>query len=374
MQRSWVLATLVASGLLAQTPPAEPPPAPVQAPLPPAPAAEVKPEAAVQATPVEAKPLPVPVLDAFAQLRPSQRKLAYHLQRAALSAHELGYYRSHPRALEVREALEALLNAKAAIPEKAQAALPAAEAYLVKLRANHGLYDAAGTKVLLEGSWKDLQKAAQGAAKGGTKGLESRLAKLKGLLFDAKVDAVAPTWAAPEAPAKGKKAKALKAPKAPEGFGEQKAILALWVKRTQAWVENTRQETEVKGEKKFRSLPDPVQTQALKDLLTWLDKDDLDLLRDPAFGWLDLGRLGQDGRGLLTQAGAITTSKAPEGAPAEAVLVPTLEPVMAEAKLAKGDEKRTVLAEVKQGPAPATLADQRLAFEKLARSRDYQAK
>ena len=370
MQRSWVLATLVASSLLAQTPPTEPAqtPAPVQAP---APAHEAKPEAPAPPKQEEVKPGPVLMADGFGKLKPSQRKLHYHLHRAALSAHELGYYRNHPRTLEVREALEALVKAKSAIPEKAQTALPAVEAYLVKLRANHGLYDAAGSKLLLEGTWKDLQKATQGAAKAGTKGLDSRLAKLKGLLFDPKVDAAAPGYAQPEAPAKGKKAKALKAPKAPEGFGEQKAILALWLKRSQAWVDNTRQEVEVKGEKKTRSLPDPAQTKALQDLLTWLAKDDLDLLRDPAFAWLDLARLGVEGDNLLAQAPAIAASKAPEGAPAELHVLASLEPVMGEAKLAKGEEKRTILTEVKVGPAPATPADMWATFEPLARSREY---
>ena len=366
MQRSWVMATLVASGLLAQTPPTEPAlaPAPVQAP-------EAKPAAPAPPKLEDLKPIPAHGVDLFGQLRPSQRKLRYHLHRAALSAHELGFFRSHPRSLEVREALQDLLKAKPVIPEKAQAALPAVESYLVKLRANHGLYDSTGTKLLLEGSWKDLQQAAQGAAKGGTKGLESRLAKLKGLLLDPKVDATAPSWALPEVPAKGKKAKAPKAPKAPEGFTEQKAILALWLKRSQAWVDNTRREVEVKGEKKTRSLPDPAQTKALQDLLTWLEKDDLDLLRDPAFAWLDLGRLGVEGDNLLAQAPAIAASKAPEGAPAELHVLASLEPVMGEAKLAKGEEKRSVLTEVKLGPVPATPADMWATFEAQARSREY---
>ena len=370
MQRSWVLATLVASSLLAQTPPAEPAqvPAPVQSPVQaPAPATEAPAPPKLEGL----KPFPDLTVDLFGKLRPSQRKLAYHLHRSALSAHELGYYRSHPQTLEVREALASLLKAKAGIPEKAQAALPAVDAYLVKVRANHGLYDAAGTKLLMEGTWKDLQKAAQGAAKGGTKGLDSRLAKLKGLLFDPKVDATAPGYAMPEATAKGKKTKALKAPKVPEGFAEQKAVLALWLKRSQAWVDNTRQEVDVKGEKKTRSLPDPAQTKALKDLLTWLEKDNLDLVRDPAFAWLDLGWLGMDGSGLLTHATAVSAAKAPEGNPVLLGPTPTLEPVLGEAKLAKGEEKRLILTEVKVGTAPATPTDMWATFEPQARSREY---
>jgi hypothetical protein len=370
MQRRWVMAMIVASGLLAQAPPAEPIPVP-------SPATEVQaaePKSEVPVAPKAAVPMP-PEAKPFDQLRPTQRKLAYTLHRAALSAHELGYYRSHPRAIEVRDALEALAMSKADIPEKAQAILPAVDAYLAKVRANHGLYDAEGKKFLLEGTWKDLQTAARAAAKTGPKGLEPRLSKLKGLLFDAKVDAAAPSWAEPEAPAKGKKAKAAKGPKVPEGFSEQKAVTALWVRRAKDWIDNTPQEVEVKGEKKTRRLPDPVQTKALNDLLTWLGKDDLDLLRDPAFGWLDLRRLGANpGATLLARSGDMAASKAPEGPVGELGLMPVFEPVISDSKYSKGEEKRSVLAEVKLGPLPANLAEQALAFEKQGRSRDLDVK
>ncbi|MDP1833291.1 MAG: hypothetical protein Q8K67_14640 [Geothrix sp.] len=381
MQRSWVMAITLVSGLLAQAPPPEPPPVPTQAPAPEPKPAEVKPEPPAAPPVDEPKPAEVkaPAAKSFDQLRPSQRKLAYTLHRATLSAHELGYYRSHPRAIEVRDALETLLQAKADIPEKAKAALPAVEAYLTKLRAQHGLYDVDGKKLLVEGTWKELQTAARAAAKAGSKGLEPRLQKLKGLLYDAKVDAVAPSWAEPEAAttpgAKGRKAKAVKGPKAPEGFANQKAITALWFKRAQTWVENTPQEIEIKGEKKTRRMPDPVQTKALNDLLTWLDKDDLDLLRDPGFGWLDLRRLGSSPcMTLLAKVGDIAASKAPEGAAGELVLLPTVEPVLGESKFSKGDEKRAILAEVKMSPAPATLAGQMAIFEKQGRSREIEVK
>jgi hypothetical protein len=376
MKRSWVMAIIVASGLLAQAPPSAPPPPPAQEPAPTTLPAEVKPEATAPKV-EEPKAVVAPETRPFDQLRPSQRKLAYTLNRAALSAHELGYYRSHPKAVEVRDALEALVQARLDIPEKAQSALLAVEAYLNKVVANHGLYDAEGRKLLLEGTWKDLQTAARAAAKTGPKGLEPRLARLKGLLFDPKVDAVAPSWAEPEVAAskgaKGKKAKAVKGPREPEGFAGQKAITALWVRRAKDWVENTAQEVEVKGEKKTRRLPDSAQTKSLNDLLAWLDKDDLDLLRDPAFAWLDLRRLGSaPGAGLLARAGDIAASKAPEGAPGELALLPTLEPVVGDSKLSKGEEKRRVLVEVKQGSPAANLTRQAEAFEKLARSRELE--
>jgi len=384
MQRRWVLAVIVGSGLLAQTPPpVPPPPAPAPAPaptpepaqVPQAPQPEPKPAEMKMEAPVAPKPGTQPEPKAFDQLRPSQRKLAYTLHRAALSAHELGYYRSHPKAVEAREALLSLVKAKADLPEKARTALPAVEAYLAKLRANHGLYDADGKKVLLEGTWKELLTAARAAAKSGAKGLEPRLLKLKGLLFDPKVDATAPSWTAPEAPAKGKKAKAVKGPKAPEGFAAQKAITTLWVKRAQAWIENTPQEVDVKGEKKMRRVPDPAQTKALNGLLIWLENEDLDLLRDPGLGWFDLRRLGATpGAALLVHANEIATSKGPEGPAGDLALLPTFEPVLAESKFSKGEEKRQVLSDVKQGAPAADLATQMTAFENQARSRDLDAK
>jgi hypothetical protein len=321
----------------------------------------------VEATGPEAK--------AFEALRPSQRKLAYTLYRAALSAHELGYYRSHPRAVEVREALAALLQARVNLPEKAQAPLGAVEVYLEQVRANHGLYDATGKKLCLGGTWKDLQQAAQGAARTGPKDLPARLQKLKGLLFDPKVDAVAPSWAEAASPAKGKKGKAMKGPVAPEGFAQQKALTAGWVKQARYWVEDTPQERLVKGEKKLQRWPDPAQTKVLNDLLAWFDKDDLALLRDPGFGWLDVRRLGADpGAGLLAHATDITASKAPEGPAGDLVLLATFEVSQAPSKFSKGEDKHEVLAEVRMGPPAATLADQMVAIEKLGRSRELEIK
>ena len=277
--------------------------------------------------------------------------------------------------IEVREALKAFQDAKLYLPAKQQAVLTAVDAYLAALRSQHGLYDAEGKKLLLATTWKDLRDATRAMAKAGPKGLESRLLKLKGLLLDPKVDAAAPSWAEPEPPAKGKKVKAKKGPKAPEGFSEQKAITALWVKRAQAWIENTPQEVEVKGEKKLRRLPDPVQTKALADLAAWLDKDGLDLLRDPGFGWLDLRRLGATpGASLMAHAGDIAAGKTPEGPAGELTLLPTLEPVLGDSKFSKGDEKRVILAEVKLGPAPADLATQMATFELLGRSRELAVK
>lgn len=369
MQRSWIMAITMAAGLLAQTPPpAEstppPAPAPVETPAPtPAPAAEVS------APQVEA-----PKANPFDQLRPSQRRFAYALHRTALSAHELAFYRSHPKAMEIRNALEGLLQIKSDLPEKAKAAIPAIDGYLEAVRSNHGLYDGDGKKLLMTGTWKDFQAAAGATRKLGMKGLEARLLKLKGLLFDGKVDAAAPGWDVPGPIAKGKKGKA-KEMQAPEGFKEQKAILVLWLKRSQTWVENTSQEVVVNGEKKVRRLPDPAKTKSLGDLVTWLEKDDLELLRDPGMGWLDLRRLGAEpGMGFLAHADAIAASKAPEGAAGPLVLLPTFEPILVESKFDKGDEKRKVLGDVKQGPPAANLAVQMASFEKLARSREIEVK
>lgn len=394
MQRSWVMALIVGSGLLAQTPPPAPPPAPAAPEAKPAePKQEPKPEAAPapvqEAKPAAAEAKPAaPEAKPFDQWRATQRKYAYDLDRAALAAHELGYYRSHPRALEVRDALQALVGTKEALPDKAKEGLAPVEAYLAAFYANQGPYGADGKKVLMEGNWKGLRSLALAAAKAGTrtgdagtKGLEGRLARVRGLLFDSKVDAAAPTWAEPEA-AKGKKARKAKAPRTPEGFHEQKAVLAYWVKQAMHYVDDTPQEVEVKGEKKMRLLPDPVQIKALGGLVAWLDRDDIEVLRDPGMGWLDLRRFatvagadqGRLGFGLLDHAGDIAAGKAPEGAPAALPLLPGMQAVMGESKFSKGDEKRAILADVKLVPPAATLPEQMVAFGKLGRSREFEAK
>lgn len=391
MQRSWVMALIVGSGLLAQTPPPAPPPAPEAKPV------EPKPEAGSPAAPVPVQEVKPGATDAkpvaaeakpFDQWRATQRKYAYDLDRAALAAHELGYYRSHPRAIEVRDALQALVGTKEALPDKAKAGLAPVEAYLAAFYANQGPYGADGKKVLMEGNWKGLRSLAQAAAKAGartgdaaTKGLEGRLARVRGLLFDPKVDASAPTWAEPEA-AKGKKVRKAKAPRTPEGFHDQKAVLAYWVKQAMHYVEDTPQEVEVKGEKKKRLLPDPVQIKALGGLVTWLDRDDIEILRDPGMGWLDLRRLatvagadqGRLGFGLLDHAGDIAAGRAPEGAPPALPLLPGMQAVLGESRFSKGDEKRTILADVKLLPPAATLSEQMVVFGKLGRSREYEAK
>ncbi|HJW34174.1 MAG TPA: hypothetical protein VJ505_12470 [Holophagaceae bacterium] len=379
--RPWITLALAAGLLTAQDAP-KPEPKPAPEPQPAAQAAPAAPAPAPAQAPAVAE-TPAPANAPFDQWRPSQRKLAFMLNRAALAGHELGYYQSHPKAGDVRAALEALLAVKADLPEKAAAGIPAAEAYLGKVYAAHGLY-VDGTKLLMEGTFKDLQKAAQAAGKlkGGkaVKGLESKFAKLKGLMFDAKVDATAPTWAEPEAPKKGKKK--AKAPKAPEGFAAQKQVAIFWLKRAVPYLPNTRQEVEVKGEKKSRLAADPVQVKAVNDLVAFLEQEDVAILHSPALAHLDLRRLGAGagveqgrlGQGLLEAAPKVAAGTAPEGAPAALKLLPRLTPVMGESKFSKGDEKRAILGDVKLEAPAASLAEQMMEAAKLGRSKDLDVK
>ena len=387
MQRSWITAFIVATGLLAQTPP-EPPATPAPATQTPVPAPVAQPQA--PATPAPSPAPAAPEATAFSQWRPSQRMYAYTLERAALAGHELGYYRSHPQAVEVRDTLETLVGLKAALPETAQAKFAPVEAYLDQLYANHGLYDASGVKLLMGGTWKDLRAVALAATKAArrtgaeasVRGLEPRLAHLRRLLFDPKVDAVAPTWAAPEPPAKGRKARRARGPQVPEGFAAQKAITLWWVRQALHYVPDTSQSVEIKGVMTQRLLPDPAQAKPLSDLAAWLDRDNLEVLRDPGFGWLDLRRLaavpdtdqGRLGLALLAKAPGIAASKAPDGAPGPLPLLPQLQPVMGPSPFAKGDDTRSILVDATLQPAPATLAAQMAAFEKLGRTRKFDVK
>jgi hypothetical protein len=380
MQRSWVMAFIVASGLMAQ----DPTPAPPQ--VPPAPQApEVKQDPKPEMVKEEAKPAMEMVKPSFDQLRPTQRKMAYGLYRAAIAAHELGYVRNHPKALELKETLESLLKVKSELPEKAQTAIPAVENYLSKFYANQGPY-AGGTKTLMEGSFKDLMRAAQAARKAGAPGMERQLAKFKGLLFDAKADASAPSWEATPEPT-GKKKRRVKANEAPYAFIQQRMVVTYWLKKASLYIENVRAEMDVKGEKKMRSVPNPVSTKAVNDLITWLDREDeLAVLRDPAMAAFDLRRMGDFsgiekdpnalGNAMLALANSIASSKAPEGAASVLPLIPRLEPVLGESKFDKGGEdgKRATLSEVKLAAPAVSVNEQMLAFGQLGRSREWMIK
>src|SRR3990167_9538222 len=103
MMRPWITLALAAGLLTAQETPKPDPtpaPAPAQEPKPATPPQEAKP--AEQAVPTAETPAPANA--PFDQWRPSQRKLAFMLNRAALAGHELGYFQSHPKAGDVRTA------------------------------------------------------------------------------------------------------------------------------------------------------------------------------------------------------------------------------------------------------------------------------
>ena len=55
-------------------------------------------------------------------------------------------------------------------------------------------------------------------------------------------------------------------------------------------------------------------------------------------------------------------------------MLPTLEPVLGESKFSKGDEKKIVLVDVKQGGPAANLTEQSAAIEKLGRSKEFDVK
>lgn len=385
MLRSWITALIIATGLPAQTPPPAPAPQPTPA---------AQPTPATQPAPA-AQPVPAPQSGPFgglplAQWRPTQRMYAYTLERAALAAHELGYYRSHPRAVEVRDALEALVALKGILPDPDQPKLSPVEAYLGELYADHGLYDASGVKLVMGGSWKELRTLALAATRAArrtgqaaaARGLEPRLARLRGLLFNPRVDATAPIWAEPEAPARGRKARRPRGPRIPDGFAAQKAVTLWWVRQALHYVPDTPQEVEVQGVKAQRLLPDPAQAKPLADLAAWLDRDDRVVLADPAFGWLDVRRLaalpdtdqGRLGFGLLAEAGTIAASQAPQGAPGPLPLVPLLQPVLGPNPFGSSADQREILVDATLQPAPTSLAAQMVAFEQLGRTRQFDVK
>jgi dipeptidyl-peptidase-3 len=193
MRPTTVLATLLACGALFAQDPA-PKPAPANAPAPAGdPAAKV---GELERLGENGREVMVLGLDApgFDKLKPSQRKYAYFLYRAAIAGHDIFYQQSHRTALEIRNLLEAVYEKREALDPAAAAGL---EEYLKLVWIHHGQYDhwnhTKFTPRLL--TFEQLKAAAQQAKKKGAdlglakgESLDKKLARLKPHIFDPKVD------------------------------------------------------------------------------------------------------------------------------------------------------------------------------------------
>lgn len=188
MQRAWIVAALAAGTTLFSQTPA---PASAQAPAPaPAPAPSIEklgPDGrALWLVPVDAP--------GFDKLKPTQRKLAYYLYRAALAGDEIGYLQNHPKALDIKYLLEGVWSKKDALDAGTRDAVGT---YLKLVWANHGNYSHThATKFVPEGlTYDQLKKAVQTASKKGARfafkgSALAKLAQLKPYIFDPKVDPI----------------------------------------------------------------------------------------------------------------------------------------------------------------------------------------
>jgi dipeptidyl-peptidase-3 len=324
MRPTTVLATLLACGALFAQDPA-------------APAAQVTRDPALRVGELErlgenGREVMVLGLDApgFEKLKPSQRKYAYFLYRAAIAGHDIFYQQSHRTALEIRNLLEAVWEKREGLDPAAAAGL---EEYLKLVWIHHGQYDhwnhTKFTPRLL--TFEQLKAAVQHAKKKGAsfdlaKGetLDRKLARLKPHIFDPKVDpvqvnqtpgadpvatsavgmydpglALKDIEALPKADQeklnvrfglvrdkKGKRTVEAQEFKVGGTYGEDLERVTYWLKKAAGYVDNVFLEVEKDGVKKLRSEPEPNQKAALDSLIAHLETGDEAQYKAHTVAWL----------------------------------------------------------------------------------------
>lgn len=187
MQRAWIMAALAAGTTLfaqAPAPASASPQTPAQAP------------AAIEKLGADGRDMWLVPVEApgFDKLRPTQRKFAYYLYRAALAGDEIAYLQNHPKALDIKNLLEGVWSKKDALDEATRAGLGE---YLKLVWANHGNYSHTHATKFVPANltYDQLKKAVQIAVKKHAKfavkgGGMAALAQLKPYIFDPKVDPI----------------------------------------------------------------------------------------------------------------------------------------------------------------------------------------
>ena len=313
MQRAWIVAALAAgTTLFAQTPP------PASAPAESASSIEKLGPGGREMwlVPVEAP--------GFDQLKPTQRKLAYYLYRAALAGDEIAYLQNHPKALDIKNLLEGVWSKKDALDESTRGAVGD---YLKLVWANHGNYSHThATKfVPADLTYDQLKKSVQAATKKGAKfpfkgGAIVELAKLKPYIFDAAVDPIQVNQVPGQDPIatsanglydKGLTAKDIEAlPAATQQqlnvrfakkgrkaaaqvfkvggvYGPQLDTVVYWLEKALPYVENQIGKTTMAdGTVKNRFEANPDQKEALEDLIAFFKTGDEATFKKHSIAWL----------------------------------------------------------------------------------------
>jgi dipeptidyl-peptidase-3 len=317
MQRAWIMAALAAgTTLFAQTPPpaATPAPAPAES----APSIE---KLGAQGRDMWLVPVEAPGFD---KLKPTQRKFAYYLYRAALAGDEIGYLQNHPKALDIKNLLEGVWSKKDALDESTRAGLGD---YLKLVWANHGNYSHTHATKFLPASltYDQLRKAVQTASKKGAKfpfkgGAMAELARLKPYIFDASVDPIQVNQVPGQDPIatsanglydkgltlkdiqalpaatqqqlnvrfakKGRKAVA-QAFKVGGVYGAQLDTVVFWLQKALPYVEDQIGKTTMPdGTIKTRFEANPDQREALEDLIAFFKTGDEATFKKHSIAWL----------------------------------------------------------------------------------------
>ncbi|HJU83091.1 MAG TPA: hypothetical protein VJ600_02670, partial [Holophagaceae bacterium] len=315
MKRSVLMALVAGSSLFAQAP------APAPAPAPAAPKI-----GELERLGENGREMMILGVDApgFDKLRPSQRKLAYFLYRAAIAGDEISYLQNHRYDLEIKNLLETLYAKKDLLDAETQVGL---DEYLKLVWANHGHYrfwehNKFVPRLL---TFDQLRKAAHTVQKKGAKfelkgeSLDKKLARLKPHIFDPAVEPVLVNDLPGQDPIatsasglydrgltlkdiqalpkeaqeqlnvrfakKGRKAVAQVA-KVGGAYGEQLANVAYWLEKALPYVEDVRAEVEKDGQKKVRFVPNPDQKEALEQLIDFLKTGDEATFKKHCVAWL----------------------------------------------------------------------------------------
>jgi dipeptidyl-peptidase-3 len=266
----------------------------------------------------------------FDKLRPSQRKYAYYLYRAAIAGHDIFYQQTHRTALEIRNLLEAIYEKREGLDPAIAAGL---EEYLKLVWIHHGQYDhwhhTKFTPRLL--TFEKLKAAALHAKKKGAsfdlaknESLDRKLARLKPHIFDPKVDPVQVNQTPGADPVatsangmydpgltlkdieslpkadqeklnvrfaltrdkKGKRGVAAETYMVGGAAGEDLERVTYWLKKAVAFVDNVDAEVEKDGVKKLRRVPDPNQKAALDSLIAHFETGEESHYKAHTIAWL----------------------------------------------------------------------------------------
>ncbi len=257
----------------------------------------------------------------FEKLKPTQRKQAYYLSRAAIAGMDIAYFQAHRYAWDIKELFELLYEHRALLEPSVASAV---EDYLKLVWVNHGQYrHYQATKFTPRNlTYRQVERALRtlrGKKIRPTFRKGVNLAVLRPHIFDPKVEPLQVNQSPGVDPVKasasglydpGLTLKAIQAlPKEDQGrlnvryarkkgkavpevfkikglHGEQLAHVAYWLKKASDYVDHEVVEVEKEGVKKPRLVPNPTQHKAFQELIAYYQTGDEARFRDHSIAWL----------------------------------------------------------------------------------------